>query len=431
MLTRFFKQLVSVRDGEVVPMLWATAYGFCIFLGYYILRPVRDEISSADRGNLQVLWTAVFVVMLVAVPLYSWITTRYQRGVFVPLANRFFIANLLGFYAALVFLPETARPWIDRCFYVWASVFALFVVTVFWGFMADVFRNEQGKRLFAFIAVGASLGGIAGSAITATIATVVPRFSLLLIACAPLEIASWCAMVLHRRFGTSSNAGAAANQPLSGTALSGIGVIFRSRYLLGIALYLALMTFTSTVLYYQQADLIGQAFADRAARTAFYAKIDFAVNVITIVLQVVVTAQLIRLIGIALSLTIVPALVCLGFLGVGAYPLLGVLVALQIAYRAGRYGIAKPAREVLFTVVDREERYKSKAFLDAAVYRGGDLVSGWIYAGLAALGLTVGSISLVAAPLAVVWVVVGWTLGNRQEELAREGAEPAAAVAGG
>jgi AAA family ATP:ADP antiporter len=431
MLTRFFKQLVSVRDGEVVPMLWATAYGFCIFLGYYILRPVRDEISSADRGNLQVLWTAVFVVMLVAVPLYSWITTRYQRGVFVPLANRFFIANLLGFYAALVFLPETARPWIDRCFYVWASVFALFVVTVFWGFMADVFRNEQGKRLFAFIAVGASLGGIAGSAITATIATVVPRFSLLLIACVPLEIASWCAMVLHRRFGTTSNAGAAANQPLSGTALSGIGVIFRSRYLLGIALYLALMTFTSTVLYYQQADLIGQAFADRAARTAFYAKIDFAVNVITIVLQVVVTAQLIRLIGIALSLTIVPAMVCLGFLGVGAYPLLGVLVALQIAYRAGRYGIAKPAREVLFTVVDREERYKSKAFLDAAVYRGGDLVSGWIYAGLAALGLTVGSISLVAAPLAVVWVVVGWTLGNRQEELAREGAEPAAAVAGG
>lgn len=421
-LTRLLKQLVSVRDGEVVPLVWATAYGFFIFLGYYILRPVRDEISSADRGNLQVLWTAVFLVMLLAVPLYSWITTRYQRGVFVPLANRFFIANLIAFYAALMLLPETARPWIDRCFYVWTSVFALFVVTVFWGFMADVFRNEQGKRLFAFIAVGSSIGGIAGSAVTALLVEAVPRFSLLLIACAPLEIASWCALVLHRRFGSTSNAGAAASQPLGGTALSGIGVIFRSRYLLGIALYLALMTFASTVLYFQQADLIGQAFADRAARTAFYARIDFAVNVITIVLQVVVTAQLIRLIGVALSLTIVPAVVCLGFLGVGAYPLLGVLVALQVAYRAGRYGIAKPAREVLFTVVDREERYQSKAFLDAAVYRGGDLVSGWIYAGLAALGLTVGAISLVAAPLAAVWVVAGWALGTRQEQLARESA---------
>jgi AAA family ATP:ADP antiporter len=421
MLIRLLKRLVSVRDGEVVPLLWATAYGFFIFVGYYILRPVRDEISSADRGNLQVLWTAVFLVMLVAVPLYSWVTTRYPRGVFVPLANRFFIANLLAFYAALLLLPEGARPWIDRCFYVWASVFALFVVTVFWGFMADVFRNEQGKRLFAFIAVGSSIGGIAGSAVTALLAEVVPRFSLLLIACVPLEFASWCALVLHRRFGTGSNAGAAANRPLRGTALSGIGVIFRSPYLLGIAVYLALMTFASTVLYYQQADLIGQAFADRAARTAFYAKIDFAVNVITIVLQVVLTAQLIRLIGVALSLTIVPALVCIGFLGVGAYPLLGVLVALQVAYRAGRYGIAKPAREVLFTVVDREERYQSKAFLDAAVYRGGDLVSGWIYAGLAALGLTVGAISLVAAPLAAVWVAVGWALGTRQERLARAG----------
>ena len=431
MLTRLLKQLVSVRDGEVVPLLWATAYGFFIFVGYYILRPVRDEISSADRGNLQVLWTAVFLVMLVAVPLYSWVTTRYPRGVFVPLANRFFIANLIAFYAALLFLPERARPWIDRCFYVWASVFALFVVTVFWGFMADVFRNEQGKRLFAFVAVGSSIGGIAGSAVTALLAQAVPPFSLLLIACVPLEAASWCALVLHRRFGAASNAGAAANRPLRGSALSGIGVIFRSPYLLGIALYLALMTFASTVLYYQQADLIGQAFADRAARTAFYAKIDFAVNVITIVLQVVLTAQLIRLIGVALSLTIVPAVVCLGFLGVGAFPLLGVLVALQIAYRAGRYGIAKPAREVLFTVVDREERYQSKAFLDAAVYRGGDLVSGWIYAGLAWLGLSVGAISLVAAPLAAVWVVVGWMLGTRQEVLAREGASPDAATAAG
>jgi len=170
----------------------------------------------------------------------------------------------------------------------------------------------------------------------------------------------------------------------------------------------------------QYREVLVEAITDRAVRTAFYAKIDFAVNVITILLQVVITAQLIRVIGLALSLTLVPAIVCLGFLGLGIYPLLAVLVALQVAYRSGRYGIAKPAREVLFTVVSREEKYKSKAFLDAAVYRGGDLVSGWAYAGLAALGLSVGAIALVAAPLAAVWVAVGFGLGRKQEELATD-----------
>ncbi len=419
MLTRLLKQFVSVRDGEVGAMLWSTVYGFCIFFGYYILRPVRDEISSADRGNLQILWTAVFFVMLLAVPLYSWAASRYQRGVFVPLTNRFFILNLLAFYAALYLLPESARPWIDRTFYVWASVFALFVVTVFWGFMVDIFTNAQGRRLFPFIAVGASIGGLAGSAVTAGLAEVVPPFSLLLLACVPLEIATWCVTVLHRRHGGRDDRASTADQPLYGTALSGIRVVFQSPYLLGIAAYLALMTFSSTVLYFQQAHLIADAFADRAARTAFFAKIDLAVNVITILFQVAITAQLIRIIGLALSLTLVPAVVCLGFIGLGVYPLLAVLVVLQVAYRSGRYGIAKPAREVLFTVVSREEKYKSKAFLDAAVYRGGDLVSGWAYAGLAALGLSVGAIALVAAPLAAVWVAIGFGLGRKQEELAQ------------
>lgn len=421
-ITLLLKRLVSVHDDEVGALLWATAYGFFIFVSYYILRPVRDEISSADRGNLQYLWTAVFVVMLIAVPLYSWVASRYPRGVFVPLANRFFIVNLVTFYALLIWLPEGARPWLDRAFYVWGSVFALFVATVFWGFMADIFRNEQGKRLFPFIAVGSSIGGIAGAAVTATLATVVAPFTLLLIACIPLEIASWCAGALHRRFGGRGDVRQPANAPLRGTALSGIGVVFRSRYLMSIGVYLALMTFTSTVLYFQQADLIADAFADdRLARTAFYARIDFVVNVITILFQVVITAQIIRLVGIGLSLALVPAVVCLGFLSVGIYPLLAVLVVLQITYRSGRYGISKPAREVLFTVVSREEKYKSKAFLDAAVYRGGDLVSGWIYAGLAWIGLSVGAIALVAAPLAAVWVGISLALGRVQERLAAAG----------
>ena len=174
MLTRVIRKLVDIHDAdEIRGLLIATAYGFFIMFSYYILRAVRDEISSADRGNLQILWTAVFLVMLVAVPLYSWVASRWSRGVFVPLANRFFIACLIGFWLALAFLPETARPWIDRVFYVWTSVFALFVVTVFWGFLSDCFDNSQAKRLFAFIAVGSSIGGMAGSTVTAVLAELV------------------------------------------------------------------------------------------------------------------------------------------------------------------------------------------------------------------------------------------------------------------
>ena len=247
-------KLVDIRsDDEFKGLLWATAYGFFIMFSYYILRAVRDEISSADRGNLQILWTVVFLVMLVAGPLYSWAASKWSRGVFVPLAHRFFIACLVGFWLCLMFLPEAVRPWIDRVFYIWTSVFALFVVTVFWGFMADCFDNSQGKRLFAFIAVGSSIGGMLGSSVTAILAESLPAFSLLLIACVPLEMASWCAKTLNRRFSTGNVqvAGESA-RAISGNAWSGMKAVFSSPYLMGIAAFIALMTFASTMLYFQQ-----------------------------------------------------------------------------------------------------------------------------------------------------------------------------------
>lgn len=470
---KWFQKIVDVRDEELRALLWATAYGFFILFSYYILRAVRDDISSADRGNLELLWTAVFLVMLGAVPLYSWVSTRFKRVVFVPLANRFFVACLLAFFLALELLPADARPWIDRVFYVWTSVFALFVVTVFWGFVNDCFDNDQGKRLYAFIAVGSSLGGIAGSSVTAGIAELVPTFALLLVACVPLEAASWCVKPMSRWLGGTNLASLAAagdrtadgppgegaseepgpadgppedasgaggpdeatreppperadealeeaDSPLAGDAWSGIRVIFRDRYLLGIAAFIALMTFSSTILYFEQAHLVGEAFADRGERTAFYAQIDLAVNVLTIVFQVYLTARIIRAIGVGLSLALIPALTFLGFAALGTLPLLAVLVAVQVLYRAGRYGITRPAREVLFTVVGREQKYKSKAFIDAAVYRGGDLASGWIFAGLQALGLSLGAIAVAAAPVAGLWALLGWKLGLRQDERAAE-----------
>ena len=425
MLKALIKKLVDVRgDSELKGLSIATAYGFFIMFSYYILRAVRDEISSADRGNLQLLWTAVFFVMMLAVPAYSWLASKFSRGVFVPLVNRFFIVCLVGFWACLVFLPPESRPWIDRVFYVWSSVFALFVVTVFWGFMSDCFDNSQGKRLFSFIAVGSSLGGMAGSAVTSVLAENLPVFSLLLLACIPLEAASWCARSLHQRFDTGSvSIPGEAQKVIAGTAWSGMQAVFSSRYLMGIAAFIALMTFVSTMLYFQQASLVADAFANRGERTAFYARVDLVVSALTIVFQVYLTARIIKWLGVGLTLAIVPVLMALGFVLLGLYPTLTVLVVIQVMYRAGRYGLTKPAREILWTVLGREEKYKSKPFLDAAVYRGGDLLSGWIYTGLAALGLSIGAIALTAAPVAGLWTLLAFKLGSRQEKLAISGVD--------
>jgi AAA family ATP:ADP antiporter len=431
------RRILPVERDEIRPVLMATAYGFSILLSYYILRPVRDEISSADRGNLQYLWTAVFFVMLLAVPLYSAVVSRFSRGVFIPLANRFFAVNILAFFGVLVsFDSPESRMWIDRVFYVWVSVFALFVVTVFWGFIADLYRNRQGRRVFGFIAMGSSVGGLAGSYLVSQIGDTVPVFYLLLISVIPLEIAAWLAWWLHRdsrREGTSLRREGAA--PVPGTAWSGIGTVFRSPYLRGIAVFLAIMTFANTVLYFQQAELIGLAIPDRGERTAFYAQIDFWTNLLTLFGQAFVAAHVIRWLGVGKTLAYLPLLCFAGFLALGLGwsrlelpQLLAVFVVLQVLARSGRYAVTRPAREVLFTVVGREERYKSKAFIDAAVYRGGDLVSGWIYTGLGALGLAVGGISLVSLPLLAVWAGVGLALGRRQEALV-EAEEPSAEVA--
>ena len=419
-MRNLISKFVDVRsDVELKGLMWSIAYGFLIMSSYYILRAVRDEIGASDSRNLQLLWTAVFLVMLLAVPLYSWVASRMSRGVFVPLANRFFIACLVAFWLCLVLLPETARPWIDRVFYVWVSVFALFVVTVFWGFMADCFSNEQGKRLFATIAVGSSIGAMLGSTITAALATIVPVFALLLIACVPLELASWCALVLHRRFATGDvKTEGESNKAIEGNAWSGMKAVFSSKYLMGIAAFIAVMTFVSTVLYFQQSTLIYEGIPDRGERRALLAKMDWVVNFLTILFQVYLTARIVKWLGVGLTLAIVPVAMTAGFVTLGLYPTLAVLVVVQVIYRAGRYGLTKPAREMLWTVLGREDKYKAKPFLDAAVYRGGDLVSGWIYTGLAAVGLSIGAIALVSAPVAGIWALLAFRLGKQEEELA-------------
>ncbi len=287
--------------------------------------------------------------------------------------------------------------------------------------MADCFDNSQGKRFFAFIAVGSSIGGMVGSSLTAGLAEVLPAFSLLLIACVPLEIASWCAKLLHRRFATGNvHSAGESNRAIAGNAWSGMKAVFSSPYLMGIAVFILLMTFVSTILYFQQANLVADAFSDRDVRTAFFAKIDLAVNILTVVFQVYLTARIVKWLGVGLTLALLPLATALGFVAFYFYPTIAVLVVVQVIYRTGRYGLTKPAREMLWTVLSREDKYKAKPFLDAAVYRGGDLVSGWIYTGLAAVGLSIGAIALAAAPIAAIWAILGLRLGLREELMAKE-----------
>jgi AAA family ATP:ADP antiporter len=361
----------------------------------------------------------VFLVMMLAVPLYSWLVSRTSRSVFIPVANRFFSLNIIAFFAALYLLPESARMWIDRAFYVWLSVFALFVGSVYWGLVADIFRNDQGKRGFGFIAAGSSVGGMLGSGLTALLAERVPVFMLLLISVVPLELASVCARLMHRRAETSRVLRSEGRSRVPGNAFSGIGTVFRSPFLLRIAGFIFLMTFASTVLYFHQSELVYAAIPnDRGERTALLATMNLATQTLTLAGQGLITAHLLRRLGVGMSLALVPALTFAGFLTLGLNPLLLVFIVVQVGYDCLRHAVAKPAREVLFTVVGREERYKSKAFVDNAVYRFGDLVNGWIYAGLVMLGMGVGGISLLAVPVMAIWVWWSFALGREQEVLA-------------
>ena len=407
---------------------WSFWYFFCLLSAYYVLRPLRDEMGIAGGvQNLQWVFTGTFVAMLAAVPLFGALAARFPRRRFLPWVYYFFIANILIFFA--LFQTGAAREIIARAFFIWTSVFNLFVVSVFWSFMADLYSNAQARRLFGLIAAGGSAGAIAGPAATALLAAPLGPVNLLLVSSTLLGGAVIC---IHRlialaRHGTAP-AGSAdarntertppeAERPMGGGVFSGIALAFRSSYLLGICLFIWLYTTLSTFIYFEQAYIVRAAFDEPAQRTALFASIDLAVNVITLVLQTLVAGQMMRRAGVTATLALIPILVAAGFIGLGLAPLLPVLIAFQVLRRAGDYGITRPAREVLFTVVGRETKYKAKNFIDTVVYRAGDAVSGWAFAGLKALGVGLTGIAFIAVPVALGWFATAWFLGRKQEEL--------------
>jgi len=398
-------------------MLWACLYFFLVMAAYFVIRPLRDEMGvTGGVRNLPWLFTGTLAGMLLVHPIFTALVSRLPRRRFIPLVYQFFATNLIGFWVLFQVLPESAGIWIGRGFFIWTSVFNLFVVSVFWSLMADRFRPAQGARLFGFVAVGGTLGGIAGSASTALLAGRIAPINLLLLSVVLLELAVLASVRLMRAAPEHTDENE-AERPLGGGVLDGIRAVAVSPYLLGIVAYMLLYTITATFLYFQQAEIVTASFTDRALRTVFFARVDLAVNSLTVLTQIFLTGRIVRRLGIALSLAALPLVCVLGFALLGATPTLIVVAVFQVLRRTSNYAVARPCREMLYTVVPREVKYKAKNFIDTFVYRAGDQVGAWSYLlmGVPALG-----IGVVAVPLSAVWLGIGLWLGRRQQSAASD-----------
>jgi len=416
----WLRRLIDVRAPEVPALAWAWLYIFAVLSSYYIMRPIREQMGVAGGvNNLQWLFTGTLIGMLLLNVPFAYLVKKLPRSRFIPLAYRFFALNILVFAAVLHYATPEQTIWIGRVFFIWISIYNLFVVSIFWALIVDLFSSEQGKRLFGFIAAGATIGAIAGSSITASLARYVPVPLLLIGSVILLEVAVYAVRRLSKLSG-SLHKQPSQDRAVGGSIWAGITHPFKSPYLLGVSLFILLFAITATFLYFEQAAIVKANFSDRGAQTAFFASIDLAVNVITLVVQLFLTGRIVRWLGVGITLALLPALTLFGFAALAFVPALSSLVIFQTLRRSSDYAIARPTREVLYTVLPREDRYKAKSFIDTVVYRGGDQVGAWTYAAFAALGLGTSAIAFVAIPLAALWFLNGLWLGRQQEKLAAE-----------
>jgi AAA family ATP:ADP antiporter len=413
-LTRWAHFLGAQRE-ELIPLAWAFAYFFCLLCGYSILRPVRDEMAiEGGLKNLPWMMTATFLTMLTATPLFGWLSARCSRYRLLLTVYLFFIMNLLTFYAFMT--SHVYIEWVARSFFVWLSVMNLFIVSVFWSFMADLFTPEQGTRLFGVIAAGGSSGALVGPLITTGLTFVVPVPVLMLASAIFLSLCLGCIYRLDR-WGRerSEYHQPRPGDPLHGSFLAGIRLTMSSPYLLGICGYLAFLTMTATFLYLEQTRLVSEYLAQPEARTRLFSSLDFTTGLLTWLTQVFITSRLIRRFGLVVALLFLPVISVIGFVGIALWPSLAVYVVFSVLRRVGEYALSKPAREVLFTVVSREEKYKAKNFIDTAVSRGGDASTGWLVTGIRALGATTAHIALALVPLMIAWAWLATVLARQEK----------------
>lgn len=422
LVERGLARAVDVKPAEVPGLVAAFSYHFLLFTAYYILRPIRDSMGvTGGVENLDDLFGWTLIGMIAAVPLFGWISGRFRRAQFLPWIYLFFGAQLIAFWA--LFTAQEDDSATARVFFVWVSVFNLFVISVFWSFMADLFNKEQGKRLFAFITAGASVGAMSGSAITSFLAESVGEVNLLLVSAAMLISTIFLMRFLLGWSGRQSVAGERFEErAIGGNPFAGLKRVLTSPYLGGIAAFVFLMAAVNTFLYLQQAELLSIHYPDGAARTAFLGRIELTMSIVTLFLQLFAVGRLTRRAGVATMIVVVPLFVVAGFLLISVSPTLATLVAVFIARRVGQYAIVRPCREMLYTTVDRESKYKAKNVNDTLVYRTSDFVVAKGHdAIVAAFGASLSGIALVGAGVAAVWAAVAFGLGRAHERMAGSG----------
>ena len=421
-LPRRLARLFNVRPEEAPAVTAGLLLFFLLFTGYFMLRPVRETMGVAGGvDKLQWLFTATFVATLLALPLFGWLASRVQRRRILPWTYGFFALNLLAFAAGLLSRPDDA--WVGRVFYVWLSVFNMFSISLAWSTLADVFASDQAKRLFALMAGGASLGGLAGPVLGTLLVAPIGHAGLLALSAALLAASAAAAMWLQRwgeRNPVPNETGGTRRQALGGSPFAGATGVLRSPYLTGIALFVILLASTNTFLYFEQARMVAEHFPDRTRQTQIFGLIDTVVQTLAILTQVFLTGRIAQKLGVGVLLVAVPLVVAAGFLWLALAPVFAVFVVVMVARRAGEYALVRPGREMLYTVMPAEQKYKAKSFIDTVVYRGGDAVSGWVKRGLDLLAEQPSLALFIGAALAVTWAAIGLGLGRAQRRRERE-----------
>jgi len=402
---------------ERAAALWSFAYFFTLLAGYYVLRPLRDQMAiTGGIRNLPWLFTATFATLLVAQPLYGILVAKLPRARFIPIVNHFFVVNLVLFWLFLTLQIDTAL--VARMFYVWVAVFSLFSVAVFWSFMADLFTADQGKRLFGFIGAAGTAGALLGPVLTIWLSVPLGPTNLLIPAMILIEAAVFCVWRLERVTTPHHQTGPAQDERLGGSAFAAIPELVRSPYLIGLAAWISLQSFCATILYFEQIHIVAAEVHGAGAQARLFAAIDLAVNLLTLATQILATGQLLKRFGTGVSAAALPVVFVAGFVAIFLAPTLATVLVAQVAQRWIHFALANPARQVFYTVLGREEKYKAKNLIDVVIYRGSDALYSWVFDSLQLLGLKLGTIALVAAPVSAIWLILSAVLGRAQEQRA-------------
>jgi AAA family ATP:ADP antiporter len=410
-------RVLGLERHEYYAVAWSFVYFFCVLSAYYMLRSVRETMAvEGGVQNVPWLFSSTFVVMLAVTPVFGWVASRYPRRRFLPWVYYFFVINILLFWAGFSYAISNGLSfvWLGRAFFVWLSVFNLFVVSVFWSFMADIYTREQSRRLFGVISAGGSTGALLGPLATGSLVVPIGFQNLLPISASLLLFGVYCITRL-RRWVESEHRGEldstmASAAPLGGTLLGGVTLVTRSKYLSAIGLASIIASLLGTALYMFMTELVGEAFASTDERTRTFAFIDAATNTMAMLVQLLIVKRAVWRFGVGITLSLLPIISIIGFALVAVNPSFLAVAAVQAIRRAIGFGLSKPTNDMLYSVVTPEEKYKSKNFIDTAVYRGGDLIGTWTVRGLWGLGFS--GISIVMLPFAALWVAIALWLGK-------------------